>query len=47
MVATTEVELGEEQGALELVQELFHHWNREFVPNGLHVEGVIINTKAP
>jgi hypothetical protein len=41
VVARPEVQLREEAGAMELVQELIDHWNRELVLRRLGVEGTV------
>jgi len=44
MIPGAEVELGKESGAVQLVQELFHNWNWEFVLHCALVEGSVIHT---
>lgn len=46
VIAGSEVELGEEPRAVELVKELLDHRNRELVFDGDGAEGTIIHTKA-
>ena len=46
VVARAQVELGEEARALELVEELINHWDRELVLRGLGVEGVVVDAET-
>jgi len=46
VVPAAEVDLGEEAGALQLIEEVVKHRDREFVLDGGVVEGTIVDTEA-
>jgi hydrogenase maturation factor len=46
VIATAEIQLGEDTGTLEFVQELINHRDREFVLHGLRIESTIVDTKS-
>jgi hypothetical protein len=46
VVPTVEVELGEEAGATELVEEFIHHRNWKHVADRLGVERAVVHAKA-
>jgi hypothetical protein len=45
VVARTQVQLGEEAGLVQLIEELVHHRNRELVLGGDGVEGTVIDAE--
>jgi hypothetical protein len=45
VVARSQVELSEETSPMELIKELVHHWDREFVLGRLGVEGAVVDAK--
>jgi len=47
MISAVEVELGEEDGVLQFVQELFHDRDGELVPDGVAVESPVVDAEAP
>uniref|UniRef100_A0A0A8YS60 Uncharacterized protein n=1 Tax=Arundo donax TaxID=35708 RepID=A0A0A8YS60_ARUDO len=47
VIAGAEVELGEELGAVEFVEEFIHNWNGELVVDRARVQGPIVDAKAP
>jgi len=47
VVPAVEVELREEGGAVEFVEQLVDDWNREHVPNCGAVEGTVVHAEVP
>ena len=47
MVAGPQIQLGEELRAMELVQKLIDHWDREFVLGRLVVERPVVEVEVP
>jgi hypothetical protein len=47
MVARAEIQLREEAGAVELVEEFADHRDRVHVLDRDHVQGAIVNTETP
>jgi hypothetical protein len=47
VIPGTEVELGEETRAVELIQELVHHRNRKLVLGGDRVESAVVDAESP
>ena len=47
MISAAEVELGEEDGILEFIQELLHDRYGKLVPDGLAVESPVVYAEAP
>jgi hypothetical protein len=47
MIARAQIELGEELGAVQLVQQLVHHRDRVGVLDGDGVEGPVVDAEAP
>jgi hypothetical protein len=47
VVLAAEVKLGEEMGAMELVEEFIHHGNGKHVADHLAIESTIVHTETP
>lgn len=47
VIATTQIQLGEESGAAELIQQLVNHRNRKFITNRLQVQGPVVDAETP
>jgi len=47
MISAAEVELGEQDGVLEFIQELLHDRYGKLVPDGFAVESPVVYAEAP
>lgn len=47
MIATAEINLGEEAGAFQFINELIHQGIWKFVPHRLHVQLTVVDAEAP
>jgi hypothetical protein len=47
VVTRVQIHLGEEVGAVELVEELVDHWYRELVLRCLGIESAVVDAESP